>query len=165
MRRVMNAWTRIRLVKKEKSMLSLGRNRLSSQYDVGPDLVGLGVSTHSRFRHCLVQNESNLSSYYRKLDCNELPIARGIHLDLDDRVRREIVQMLIEQQNVDIREIELRYDLKFSDYFTRELKAFDAFINDGLLEWHDAKLAITESGQAALGSVCAAFHGNNNINY
>mgnify|MGYP003385412336 CR=1 FL=1 len=135
----------------------LQRNFQGYSTCMAPDLVGLGVSSISSLQDSYAQNERNLEDYYRRLDEGSLPIAKGIRLDDDDLLRREVIRQLICNLVLDTEVLEKQFEINFSDYFSRELSALKMMENDGLLYWHGAKLHVTEQGRVMLRNICMPF--------
>ena len=122
-----------------------------------PDLLGLGVSSISSVRDSFFQNERDLQAYYDRLDRDELPICRGLLLDEDDRIRREVISHIICDLCLRVEEIEDRFDIVFSDYFAQEMESLESLEKDGLIRWQGAKLLVTEQGRVMLRNICMCF--------
>lgn len=88
-------------------------------YTVKPvsTMIGFGVSAIGDLEVGYFQNGKKLSSYYRALDEDRLPIERGRLLDDDDLLRREVIMQMMCNFHVDKRRIENRFDIDFDDYF------------------------------------------------
>lgn len=123
----------------------------------GADVIGLGVSSVSHLQKVVAKNENDLGKYYRKLDLNQLPIVKGKLLHLDDEIRSYIRSHLHKDFQVDTLEIELRYDLKFSDYFAQEMQQLAELEQDGIIHWHNETLHINDEAKIAINSVCGIF--------
>lgn len=121
------------------------------------DLIGLGVSAIGAVGNSYSQNHKHLSAYYHALDRGRLPVERGIALSIDDELRREIIQRLMCNGTVSMRDIDRRYALQFDDYFSTELAALDALANDGLVTRDSESIRVTESGRALLRTVAMIF--------
>ncbi len=89
------------------------------------DLVSRGVSAISSVALTYSQNVKTLEAYYERIDDNELPIARGIRLNMDDVIRRVIIQMLMCNFELSIASIETAYPITFANYFAKELEKLD----------------------------------------
>lgn len=135
----------------------LQRNFQGYSTCLAPDLVGLGVSSISSLQDSYAQNERNLDDYYLRLDEGILPVAKGIKLDDDDRIRRTVITQIICNLLLDTEAIEKQFNIIFSEYFSQELLALKELENDGLLYWHSAKLHITEQGRVMLRNICMPF--------
>ncbi len=121
------------------------------------DLVACGVSAVSAVGATYSQNVKTLDAYYDLIDKNELPIARGIRLSMDDALRRSIIQMLMCQFEVSIPCIEQAYPIVFADYFGAELAALEALVRDGLVTLDAEWLSVTARGRILIRNVCMVF--------
>ncbi len=135
----------------------LQRNFQGYSTCLAPDLVGLGVSSISSLQDSYAQNERDLDDYYLRLDEGVLPVAKGIRLNDDDRIRRVIITQIICNLLLDTEEVGQRFGIVFSDYFSQELLALKGMEKDGLLYWHGAKLHVTEQGRVMLRNICMPF--------
>lgn len=68
------------------------------------------------------QNCKTLDAYYVRLDRDELPIARGVRLSVDDLLLRFIIQMLMCNYELSIASIEQTYPIKFFGNSKQELE-------------------------------------------
>jgi len=59
------------------------------------DLIGMGVTAIGRVCDNYSQNVRNLEDYYEKVDAGILPLERGVELEPDDMLRREIIVQLM----------------------------------------------------------------------
>ena len=122
-----------------------------------PDLIGIGVSAISSVRDSYCQNKRDLDAYYESLDRGELPVERGLLLDADDCIRREVISQIICDLCLRTETIEDRFEINFSEYFARELEALQPLERDGLVRWQDATLWVTEQGRVTLRNICMCF--------
>ncbi len=136
---------------------TLQRNFQGYSICKAPDLVGLGVSAISSIGDSYFQNASDLPAYYAHLDRGELPIARGLQLDPDDCLRREVITRLICDLCLPVAAIEDRFAIDFSDYFARELQLLQPLEKDGLIRWESATLHVTRQGRMTLRNICMCF--------
>ena len=121
------------------------------------DLIGLGVSAIGAVGNSYSQNRKTLSAYYQALDANRLPVERGISLSVDDTLRREVIQRLMCQDKLSMREIEQRYALDFPTYFATELSALKVLAADGLVHNDADTIHVTEGGRALLRTIAMVF--------
>ncbi|MBC7453767.1 MAG: oxygen-independent coproporphyrinogen III oxidase [Massilia sp.] len=121
------------------------------------DLVACGISAISSVAATYSQNVKTLDAYYDLLDRNELPIERGICLDMDDALRRAIIQMLMCQFELSIPAIEQAYPISFAEYFAPELLKLAALEADGVVTLDAEWLSVTPNGRFLIGNVCMAF--------
>lgn len=135
----------------------LQRNFQGYSTCLAPDLIGLGVSAISSMEESFAQNEKVLEDYYKRLDADELPIAKGMRLTEDDHIRGAVISQIICNLTLDTKAIEEQFDIHFPEYFTKELLALKPMESDGLLSWEDATLHITEQGRVMLRNICMPF--------
>jgi oxygen-independent coproporphyrinogen-3 oxidase len=98
-----------------------------------------------------------LDAYYDHLDNNELPIARGVKLNMDDALRRVIIQMLMCNFELSITSIETAYPITFASYFASELEKLRALEQDGLLTIDAEWLSVTAKGRLLVRNICMVF--------
>ncbi len=111
----------------------LHRNFQGYSTHADADLVACGVSAISAVGPSYSQNVKTLDAYYSHLDRNELPVARGIWLSMDDVLRRLIIQRLMCHFELSIPSVEQAYPITFAAYFERELAQLRRLEQDGLL--------------------------------
>lgn len=137
---------------------TLGRNlngyTTGRTYDIE---IGLGASSIGSFGRYYVQNIKSLPDYYREIDNGKLPILRGIKLNDDDIIRREIILKIICNRFVDFKDIERKYNINFNDYFGYDLENLKGFIDDGLLELTYGSLAVRPSGRLFVQHIAKVF--------
>ena len=121
------------------------------------DLVSCGVSAISAVGATYSQNVKTLDDYYDRIDKNELPIVRGIKLDMDDAIRRVIIQMLMCNFELSIASIELAYPITFASYFAAEREKLRTLANDGLLTIDAEWLTVTLKGRLLIRNICMVF--------
>ncbi len=121
------------------------------------DLVSCGVSAIGAVAGTYSQNVKTLDAYYDLIDRNELPIERGIRLNMDDALRRTVIQMLMCQFELSIPAIEQAYPIAFADYFAAELEQLRALEVDGLVTLEPDWLTVTARGRVLIRNVCMVF--------
>jgi len=123
----------------------------------GSDLIGFGVGAISAIGNTYARNHKDLAAYGDALDHQRLPIERGVELTVDDLVRREIIERILCDGVLDMRQIEEKYALDFGSYFARERAQLEQMVADGLLANTGDMLAVTENGRFLLRSIAAVF--------
>ena len=121
------------------------------------DMLSCGVSAISAVANVYSQNEKSLGRYYAALDRGELPVARGIALRPDDLVRRDLIQRLMCDFDLDIHALEDRHGIVFDVYFAREQTRIDALEEDGLVTRAAGRLRVTDEGRFLIRNVCMVF--------
>ncbi len=135
----------------------LHRNFQGYSTHADADLVSCGVSAISAVGASYSQNVKTLSAYYNHLDNNELPIARGIKVGMDDVLRRSIIQMLMCNFELSMPALEQAYPITFASYFGPEMEKLRGFERDGLLEIGDQWITVSPKGRLLIRNVCMVF--------
>ncbi|MEC5160349.1 MULTISPECIES: oxygen-independent coproporphyrinogen III oxidase [unclassified Janthinobacterium] len=120
-------------------------------------MVALGVSGISALGGCYSQNDKTLGGYYAALDQKRLPIARGITLDPDDLLRRDIIGRLMCDFALSYAEAGLPDAAGFADYFAAELRALAPLAADGLLDMDADGLRVSLKGRLLIRNICMVF--------
>jgi oxygen-independent coproporphyrinogen-3 oxidase len=81
---------------------TLHRNFQGYTADAAPALLGFGASAISALPQGYVQNQVNTALYRRTLDANRLPVAKGIVLLDEDRLRRDVIEQIMCYLDVDL---------------------------------------------------------------
>lgn len=81
---------------------TLRRNFQGYTIDPAETLIGLGASSISSFRQGYVQNIVDLKSYGEAVRAGRLPTARGVAISADDRLRRDLIEAVMCQGEVDL---------------------------------------------------------------
>ncbi|MGZ3180989.1 MAG: oxygen-independent coproporphyrinogen III oxidase [Telluria sp.] len=121
------------------------------------DLVACGVSAIGSVAGAYNQNVKTLEEYYEALDRNELPIQRGFRMQMDDMLRRSIIQGLMCNFELSLRHIEEDFPVKFNEYFAQELVKLEALAKDGLLTLSRDWISVTPKGRLLIRNICMVF--------
>ena len=121
------------------------------------DMIACGVSAISAVGSTYSQNAKTLNAYYDALDNNELPIVRGIRLNMDDLLRRHIIQRLMCNFELSIASIETAFPITFATYFTNELNKLRELERDDLITIDHEWLNVTMKGRLFIRNVCMVF--------
>jgi oxygen-independent coproporphyrinogen-3 oxidase len=134
----------------------LHRNFQGYTTDDAAALIGFGTSAIGSMPQGYVQNAPTTVAYREAVLTGRLPIARGIALSDDDRLRRAIIERLMCDFSVDVDEIASQFRRSGSDFQT-EINAIDELARDGLVVRQGLSLTIQEEGRALVRNVCAVF--------
>jgi oxygen-independent coproporphyrinogen-3 oxidase len=135
----------------------LHRNFQGYSTHADADLVSCGVSAISAVGPSYSQNVKTLDAYYSHLDRNELPIARGVRLSMDDLLRRLIIQRLMCHFELSIASIEQGYPITFTAYFEAELAQLRGLEQDGLVVMGPEWISVTPRGRLLIRNICMVF--------
>ncbi|PWF54795.1 oxygen-independent coproporphyrinogen III oxidase [Massilia glaciei] len=135
----------------------LHRNFQGYSTHADTDLVSCGVSAISNVAGTYSQNVKTLDAYYDLIERNELPVERGIRLNMDDALRRAIIQMLMCQFELSIPAIEQAYPISFREYFASEIERLAPLERDGLISMDAYWINVTPMGRLLIRNVCMVF--------
>ena len=136
---------------------TLNRNFQGYSTHADCDLIGMGITAISKIGDCYAQNVHDIPEYEKLLSANEIPVYRGIKLDGDDLLRREIISRLICHFKLYFSEIEDKYRINFNDYFYNELAVLKAMQSDGLLNMDLESIYVLPAGHLLIRNICAVF--------
>jgi oxygen-independent coproporphyrinogen-3 oxidase len=121
------------------------------------DLVAVGVSAIGKIGSTYNQNCRELEDYYAALDKDELPIMRGLELNEDDLIRREIIQALMCHFELSTETFNNEYHIDFNQYFKTELNELAEYVHEGLLTITPEQLCVTPKGRMLIRNICMVF--------
>ncbi|KXI22810.1 oxygen-independent coproporphyrinogen III oxidase [Photobacterium sanguinicancri] len=121
------------------------------------DLLGFGVSAISMIGDCYAQNQKELKAYYADVNDHHHALWRGVGLDADDLLRREVIKALICNFQLDKKAIEAEFNLDFDSYFAEDLALLKTFINDELVTVSDDQIFVELKGRLLIRNICMCF--------
>jgi coproporphyrinogen III oxidase-like Fe-S oxidoreductase len=121
------------------------------------DLLGMGVSAISMIGDSYAQNKKDLKEYYAQVDEKRHALWRGVALDQDDLIRREVIKQLICNFTLDTKAIEAEFNLDFDTYFAEDIKLLQTFINDELVTMHEGRIDVELRGRLLIRNICMCF--------
>ncbi|MDQ1363023.1 MAG: oxygen-independent coproporphyrinogen oxidase, partial [Pseudomonadota bacterium] len=121
------------------------------------DLIGLGITSIGTVGRSFAQNVKELEDYYARIDNNQLAIFRGVEIDDDDIIRRNVIMQLICHFHLDIKACEARNRINFSSYFADELKQLGNMVTDGLVTMNENQIQVTGAGRLLIRNICMVF--------
>ncbi|EKF9627288.1 oxygen-independent coproporphyrinogen III oxidase [Vibrio cholerae] len=121
------------------------------------DLVGFGVSAISMVGDAYAQNQKELKKYYAQVNEMRHALWKGVALDKDDLLRREVIKQLICNFKLDKTAIEHEFNLRFNHYFRQDLALLQTFIDDGLVTVDETMIEVTLRGRLLIRNICMCF--------
>ncbi len=121
------------------------------------DLLAFGISAIGKVGPTYVQNVRTLDDYYERLDAQALPVLRGVELNADDLIRRDVIQKLMCDFDLDFAAAEARHCIRFAEYFAPELEALAPLAADGLAELSASGIKVTPRGRLLVRTVAMQF--------
>lgn len=121
------------------------------------DLIGIGMSSIGKVGDVYVQNEKDIAAWSAAIDAGRLPIARGVRLTADDRLRRDVIMRLMCHLALPFAELEAVYGIRFAERFAPELARLRDFERDGLLSIEPGRLTIHPAGRPFVRNIAMCF--------
>jgi oxygen-independent coproporphyrinogen-3 oxidase len=98
-----------------------------------------------------------IEEYKARLERNEIPVFRGIELEADDILRREIINQMMCNNRLEIKQIEQKWRIEFEKYFATALAELEAMAKDGLITMDEHHIEVTPSGRLLARTICMQF--------
>ncbi|WP_051362244.1 oxygen-independent coproporphyrinogen III oxidase [Solimonas soli] len=136
---------------------TLQRNFQGYSTQAGQDLIGLGMSAISRIGDCYAQNSKQLDRYIACIDDGVLPTERGLRLDADDLLRRDVIDRVMCGGVVDAEAISGAHGVELWAYFADCLPQLLDFERDGLLRVDADGLTVTPRGRPLVRNIARVF--------
>jgi oxygen-independent coproporphyrinogen-3 oxidase len=121
------------------------------------DLIGMGATSIGMVHDCYSQNLRTLDEYAHCLASNQLPVFRGVTLDADDKIRRDVITQLICHFALDIPQLEQRHKIRFNEYFAAAIPQLESMQADGLLVLDARGVVVSARGSLLIRNICMAF--------
>ncbi len=121
------------------------------------DLIGLGVTSIGYVGSAYSQNIKTLEEYEKRVGEGKLPVMRGVVLDDDDHLRREVISRLICHFSLTFSDIEAQFSINFNDYFASELVQLKPMAEDGLLRYDQHQIEVLPAGRLLIRNICMVF--------
>lgn len=112
-------------------------------------MIGLGASAISEYGFGYAQNIKSTRGYHEKIAAGELPVTKGhVHSEIDANLKVHITQLMCQfKTNFDGDQWMKNHVIEFKD-------TLDEFQRDGILEWNENEILITEDGKPFSRNVC-----------
>ena len=136
---------------------TLHRNFQGYSTHADSDIIAMGITAISNIGDNYSQNVRSIEDYEKSLEQNKIPVFRGIELEDDDVMRREIINQLMCNNRLNIDRLEKKWRIDFKTYFKTSLTNLQAMADDGLLNISNSNINITASGRLLARSICMQF--------
>jgi oxygen-independent coproporphyrinogen-3 oxidase len=121
------------------------------------DLLAFGISSIGKVDDTYPQNVKTLEDYYHILDQHQLPTLRGMRLNQDDLLRRELIGELMCQFELNTELFAKKHQIDFDAYFSRELLELKGLEEAALLERRGKKIYVPIKGRLLVRRVAMVF--------
>lgn len=121
------------------------------------NMLAFGVSSIGFVGNSYYQSAKDLDSYYNFLNADQLPILRGLLLSPDDVLRREIIQQIMCQFELNYAAVAEKYQLDFASYFAAELAELPELAEIGLITLTPSGFQVSNKGRFLIRNVAKVF--------
>ena len=136
---------------------SLQRNFQGYSTHAHTDLVAIGVSSIGSIFDSYSQNSSNIDDYREMVLAGKLPIVRGLVMNNDDLLRKQVINQLICHFDLEITKFEEQWNIDFKEYFKSEMKQLDLMVEDGLVKVDEKSIKVETRGRLLIRNICMVF--------
>jgi len=136
---------------------TLYRNFQGYSTKAGCDVYAFGLSAISQFQNIYAQNIKRLPDYYKRINETEAATLVGYRMTFDDHVRKETINQLMCNLEIDKPAIEAKFGVDFEDYFAADIPKLEVFVQDGLLENTADKIKVIGSGILVIRNIAMCF--------
>jgi oxygen-independent coproporphyrinogen III oxidase len=134
----------------------LRRNFQGYSSDESATVLGLGASAISSLPQGYAQNVVPLAAYRRVVTAGCLPVARGVKVTKNDRLRREVIEQLMCLMEVNLADLCDKYGVDTA-LFSEEQLALAAMATDGLVDLTENRVRVTNLGRPFVRIIAAVF--------
>ena len=124
--------------------------------DAAPALLGFGASAIGSLPQGYVQNAPTALAYSKAIEAGGLATVRGVALTADDRLRRDLIERLMCDLDVDVVGLAAAHGADPA-LLVAALAGLAPFEADGLAHWDGARLTVSEKGRPFVRSIAALF--------
>jgi oxygen-independent coproporphyrinogen-3 oxidase len=135
---------------------SMRRNFQGYTTDTAETLIGLGASSIGSLPRGYAQNAAALPEWRDRVRAGRLPTARGIAMAPEDRLRRDVIEQLMCQGEVDLPKTAARHDADARGLLAAAPRLAD-LAADGLIVWDGARVAVRQEARPLVRSVASVF--------
>ena len=135
---------------------TLRRNFQGYTTDQHPTLIGLGASSIGRLPGGYVQNLTAEVAWRDAIAQGRLPVARGVKLTDDDRLRADVIERLMCDFRVDLATIAARHGVSTA-VFDEDLAKLAELRADGLVTVEAGVVRVTDAGRPFVRLAAQAF--------
>ena len=137
----------------------LYRNFQGYSTNAGADLYAFGITSISQLKNIYAQNYKTEKEYYKALDDQTIPTAKGYKLTKDDHIRREVIMRLMCDFELNFKAIEDKFKINFKDYFAWGLNNLKEMQKDRLVEISNDGITVKDMGRLLIRNIAMNFDG------
>jgi len=136
---------------------TLYRNFQGYSTHAGINLFAIGITSIGMLSDIYVQNYKRLEDYYQSIDEGRLPVMRGVTLNEDDQLRREVITELMCNFRLNKSFFEEKYNIQFNDYFAEAFENLKSLEDDNLILLGEEQLQVTDIGRLLIRNIAMNF--------
>jgi oxygen-independent coproporphyrinogen-3 oxidase len=136
---------------------TLYRNFQGYSTHAGINLFAFGITSIGMLSDLYTQNFKKFKEYYEFLEQGKLPVMRGIELNQDDCLRREVITQLMCNFKLSKKAIEDKYGISFDSYFADALNSLQSFQVDGLVRLEEGWVRVLPAGRLLIRNIAMNF--------
>ncbi|RLJ16417.1 oxygen-independent coproporphyrinogen III oxidase [bacterium endosymbiont of Escarpia laminata] len=121
------------------------------------DLVALGATSIGMVGPTYAQNKRTLDEYYDRIDQGKLAVFRGVELNRDDQIRRDVITRLICHFTLNFAAVNAQWEMDFQSYFASELENLSGMAEDGLVNLTERGIDVLPRGRLLIRNICMQF--------
>ena len=123
----------------------------------GQLILGLGMSSVSQSDNAYRQNHKSLKAYEAPIDAGRLPLAKGVTLTPDDKIRRHIINQLMCKLELEFSALDDELGIDTKMYLKQDLAGLQSLVDDGIVLLHSSGIKVTATGRLFLRNVAMQF--------
>lgn len=136
---------------------SLYRNFQGYSTHAECDLVAMGITSIGKVANSYSQNVKDIESYIENISRDHIPVYRGVMLDEDDVLRRQVITELMCHFRINFKKINDEFSIDFAEYFQAEINRLQEMQNDGLLKVTSEEIVVLPVGRLLIRNVAMIF--------
>ena len=119
--------------------------------------IGIGVSAISDFGDSYFQNQKDIFQYIDEISDNNIIPRKGIQLDMEDQLRRKVIETLMCHGEISIKYFEKIFKIDFQKQFANALKKLKIFEKENLVKINPQSIELTKLGRLFMRNVVMTF--------
>jgi oxygen-independent coproporphyrinogen-3 oxidase len=127
--------------------------------DTAPALIGFGASAIGSLPQGYVQNAPTAAAYAKEIGAGRLATVRGVTLADEDRLRREVIERVMCDLEVDLEAVAIAHAADPAALIAAASEGLPRFLEDGLASWDGRRIVVSDRGRPFVRSVAALFDG------
>lgn len=121
----------------------------------GADLIGVGLTSIGEGVGHYAQNFKDMKAYEKAIDEGFLPFERGVLLNEDDKLRKEVIMSLMANFKLDIKKIEQEFNINFKEYFKQDLEDLKEYKD--FVKLDENSIELNETGVLLIRNIAMCF--------